>query len=469
MTRKDELIHRFLEADLDSNERLELEGVVRADAAVMDELLDFYQQDRLLQVLVRPTEAEAVEAILAAVLEEDRFVDDTMRRAHDLGARGSSGDRATERGRLFELATGLGSKLGQALLRPAWAVVLVAVGLLGALIWMFPPVNDQPTLSVTEGPRITLQRDGHPIKPENGLRLLRDDLLTGAGTNQIGITYGTEATRISLRGPTEIKVLSWANGKQLEVHQGTIEASAARQRPLQPLVLLSPHAKAQVVGTRFSFAVGTNFTRLEVSEGRVRFTRLSDGTNASVLAGQYAVAAADYQLLAQPLTGRILREYWTNMPGELWINILTSNPDYPDHPSGREYLNQFEAPRNWGKDYGARICGFVHPPRTGDYTFWLSGSSGTGLWLSPDDDPRHARQVATARNDQPYAWTQESFQQTPTVHLIAGRKYFIQALQKHGRGADHLEVAWQGPGREREIIPGEFISPLPIESRQRRP
>jgi hypothetical protein len=216
-------------------------------------------------------------------------------------------------------------------------------------------------------------------------------------------------------------------------------------------------------------AVSTTATRLEVTKGKVEFTRLSDSTKTRVLAGNYAVAAANYELHAQPLTGSILREYWTNVPGEVWINILTSNPNYPDHPNGREYLDKFEAPSNWGKDYGARICGFVHPPVTGDYTFWLSGNEGTGLWFSPNDDPGRARQIATARNNQPRTWTEERFQESPTIHLVAGRKYYIQALQKQGMGMDHLAVAWKGPGRDREVIPGEFLSPLIPQPKEGKP
>jgi len=41
------------------------------------------------------------------------------------------------------------------------------------------------------------------------------------------------------------------------------------------------------------------------------------------------VAAAATELAALPLTGSILREYWTNLPGEYYSTILTSHPDYP--------------------------------------------------------------------------------------------------------------------------------------------
>jgi hypothetical protein len=155
------------------------------------------------------------------------------------------------------------------------------------------------------------------------------------------------------------------------------------------------------------------------------------------------------------------------MPGDYYVNILTSHPDFPNHPSGREYLNKFEAPSNWGKDYGMRICGYLHPPQTGVYTFWISGSSG-GLLISLDDNPRNKQQIGTAQNSQPHEWNHDTFQRSSPIPLVAGRKYYIEALQKHGRGADHLAVAWQGPGRAREVIPGEFLSPFRPGSKEEK-
>jgi hypothetical protein len=304
---------------------------------------------------------------------------------------------------------------------------------------------------------------------QEGTQLKPGDILGTASNGTAEIVFLRERTRLVIERNTQLALEPWEHGKRFKLTTGKIEVSAARQRPFRPMFLLTPHAEARVVGTKFNLAVGSTATRLEVTEGTVRFTPLAKAANTLVRGGQYAVASANYDLQAQPLTGSILREYWTNVPGELWIDILLSSPDYPNHPSGREYLTKFEAPRNWGKDYGARICGFVHPPVTGDYTFWLSGSTGTGLFLSPDDDPDRAIQVATGRNDKPYSWTDEPFQQSQTIHLVAGRKYFIEALQKHGRGADHLEVAWQGPGRECEVIPGEFLSPLVAEQNIKTP
>ena len=38
--------------------------------------------------------------------------------------------------------------------------------------------------------------------------------------------------------------------------------------------------------------------------------------------------------------------------------------------------------------------GFLHPPATGNYTFWVSGDDQVELWISPDGDPARKQLVA---------------------------------------------------------------------------
>ena len=51
-------------------------------------------------------------------------------------------------------------------------------------------------------------------------------------------------------------------------------------------------------------------------------------------------------------------------------------------------------PVDWAEQYGARISGYLHPPGTGSYTFWISSDDGSQLWLSTDDDPANLSLVA---------------------------------------------------------------------------
>lgn len=42
---------------------------------------------------------------------------------------------------------------------------------------------------------------------------------------------------------------------------------------------------------------------------------------------------------------------------------------------------------NWKHHYGARVRGFIHPPKTGDDTFWVAADDHAELWLSESDNP----------------------------------------------------------------------------------
>ncbi|HWH76841.1 MAG TPA: PA14 domain-containing protein, partial [Candidatus Binatus sp.] len=69
-------------------------------------------------------------------------------------------------------------------------------------------------------------------------------------------------------------------------------------------------------------------------------------------------------------------------------------PDYPQRPSTRDVRDNFEAPENSGDYHLNRLRGFLHPPATGEYTFWIASDNSSELWLSADEDPSRVRRIA---------------------------------------------------------------------------
>ena len=165
--------------------------------------------------------------------------------------------------------------------------------------------------------------------------------------------------------------------------------------------------------------------------------------------------------LTTPVTalGTILYERWTGISGTA-VSALTSNPAYPNSPSFTDYITSLEGPTNILDNYGTRIRGYLYPPTTGSYTFWIAGDDNCELWLSTDGTPAHITRIANVPDwTNSRQWTKFTSQQSSPVALTAGQKYYIEVLHKENGGGDNIAVAWSGPGISQQVIDGEYLSP----------
>lgn len=162
--------------------------------------------------------------------------------------------------------------------------------------------------------------------------------------------------------------------------------------------------------------------------------------------------------------GGIQAEVWTGISGTQVSSIPLSST-----PSSVSNLTEFETPANIGDNYGSRVRGYICVPLTGNYTFWIASDDTGELWLSTDDQPANKRRIAyvagwTARRE----WDKYSTQRSGAISLVAGRRYYIEALLKEAKGGDHLAVGWQLPGGTLERpIPGDRL--IKIESSANNP
>ena len=154
-------------------------------------------------------------------------------------------------------------------------------------------------------------------------------------------------------------------------------------------------------------------------------------------------------------SGTILREYWTGVGGTAVSAIPLVNA-----PSGSDQLSSFEAPTDWADNYGTRVRGYLVPPATGTYTFWVAGDDSGELYLSTNDTVAAKQLIASVPDwTNSHEWTKFSQQMSAGITLNAGQRYYIEALQKEGAGGDNLAVAWQGPGLAQQVIAGQYLSP----------
>ncbi len=166
---------------------------------------------------------------------------------------------------------------------------------------------------------------------------------------------------------------------------------------------------------------------------------------------------------AQVGKGKILFEYWDGITGTA-ISALTGNANYPNNPTSFAWKDSFKQVDRGIDNYGIRAHAYLTPPADGDYTFWIASDDLGQLWLSTDDKPANAKQIAAvATYTSADQWTKEAGQKSAAVSLKAGKTYFIQALMKEGTGGDNLSVGWAGPviGNTTTVIDGQYCAAFP--------
>ncbi|MBK1884427.1 hypothetical protein JIN85_18565 [Luteolibacter pohnpeiensis] len=158
------------------------------------------------------------------------------------------------------------------------------------------------------------------------------------------------------------------------------------------------------------------------------------------------------------LAGAMFREVWTSNAEGGNINDFRNSERFFEEADLTGVVPGGESAQNWGDNYTQRLRGIITAPVTGDYSFWISSDDNGELWISSSESKFDRKRIAyCVGTTVAQSWDGHPFQKSPVIHLIAGEKYFIEALHKEGSGVDHLEIAWQIPGEAREMIPPSAI------------
>lgn len=167
--------------------------------------------------------------------------------------------------------------------------------------------------------------------------------------------------------------------------------------------------------------------------------------------------SADSSLLATATTTSGLTcEQWTNIPGNDVSEIPTTAT-----PNSTTTITNLEETSSTIANYGRRISAYLTAPLTGNYTFWISGDDAAELWLATSDDPSKKVRIANFLSWTNFReWTKFASQKSVSINLNAGKKYYIEVLQKQGGGDGSVSVQWQMPNGTTECpIPGGRFTP----------
>ena len=198
----------------------------------------------------------------------------------------------------------------------AAATVAVAVSI--GVVYLQLPDGERPIAKVT-GLSGSLQWTG------GGGRVL-DELAVGeelpGGTIE-GMTPGSwfelefaDGSTVTLSGSSML-TFSDDGQKKLHLKRGNVSGNVRPQPAGKPMLVYTRSARLEVLGTRFEVQAGLAATLLNVSEGKVRVKRLSDGSTVDVPARHRVVAGADRQLLPVPVPDPVNR----------WASQLHLGPD----------------------------------------------------------------------------------------------------------------------------------------------
>jgi len=162
--------------------------------------------------------------------------------------------------------------------------------------------------------------------------------------------------------------------------------------------------------------------------------------------------------------GFLKREVYNNIAGNL-ISDLTGDVKYPNAPDDSGLVGGFESPSNEGDNYGQRLSGFITPSESTNYIFYIASDDNGELWLSADDDPSKKVLIATEPQwNPPREWVSANRRdpdvpenRSVPIPLVAGRRYYVEALEKEGGGDDNLAVT---AIKEGDTPPANRSSPL---------
>ncbi|MGL4855133.1 MAG: LamG-like jellyroll fold domain-containing protein, partial [Lentisphaeria bacterium] len=117
--------------------------------------------------------------------------------------------------------------------------------------------------------------------------------------------------------------------------------------------------------------------------------------------------------------------------------------------------------------YGEIISGYLIPPFSGYYSFYIAADEQAQLLISSNQKRQNLYTIANCQ--QPVAfhnWLQYPEQKSENIYLTAGKAYFIEARLKESTGSDHISVAWQHENIPLQVISGAYTSPIPTHFSQ---
>jgi len=147
-------------------------------------------------------------------------------------------------------------------------------------------------------------------------------------------------------------------------------------------------------------------------------------------------------LEVQAAGGQLTRDIWSSGVA----GALLSQVPWTSVPSTSNTVVTAEDTSSYATNTGERLRGYFTAPVTGNYYFWIAASNAAELWISNNSEPvnKVLRATVTGAGTAPRTWDAQPNQRSPWLSIVAGRRYYLEALHNTGASGagNHLSLAW---------------------------
>jgi hypothetical protein len=121
-------------------------------------------------------------------------------------------------------------------------------------------------------------------------------------------------------------------------------------------------------------------------------------------------------------------ETWMGISGNTFVNLMVGTNDFENTPNRMEHLSSLlEILADQCDNYGIPMTGWLLPPASGSYLFWIASNDASEFWLSSDEDQATKDLVCNCSSSVGYReWDWFTQQKSVRIQLGAGLAYYFE-------------------------------------------
>jgi hypothetical protein len=141
------------------------------------------------------------------------------------------------------------------------------------------------------------------------------------------------------------------------------------------------------------------------------------------------VIPAEFSRTINPLVLGATIDMWTGISGITIASLMAGANNLANMPNKSKclgllsMLNYAGAPID---DFGVRIKGWLVPPISGSYQFWIASDDNGEFWLSSNDDPANKVRRCSCDWASPDWWDRTPAQKSSPISLVASQAYYYE-------------------------------------------